>query len=244
MQPLITGPQPPVGSADATGAVPTLRADTGLRERLRLRLQAFDVREADADADHLRHAAVVLAITEAGHGAGLPGMPVHAQWLTDAALLLTRRAGGLRRHAGQWALPGGRVDPGEAAAQAALRELHEETGLLLPSTALLGRLDDYVTRSGFRITPWVAWAGVAAGMQANPVEVERIHRLPVAELLRSDAPMLDPTGPGPHPVLRMPLGDNWIAAPTAALLYQFREVCILGRSTRVAHFDQPAFAWR
>ena len=52
------------------------------------------------------------------------------------------------------------------------------------------------------------------------------------------------TGDGGAPILRMPVGDNWIAAPTAAILYQFREVCILGRDTRVAHFDQPAFAWR
>ena len=42
----------------------------------------------------------------------------------------------------------------------------------------------------------------------------------------------------------MPLGDSWVAAPTAAFLYQFRELCLLGRATRVAHFDQPTFAWR
>ena len=47
-----------------------------------------------------------------------------------------------------------------------------------------------------------------------------------------------------HPVLRMPIGTSWIAAPTAALLYQFRELCLLGRATRVAHFEQPRFAWR
>lgn len=45
-----------------------------------------------------------------------------------------------------------------------------------------------------------------------------------------------------HPVLRMPVGDSWIAAPTAAILYQFRELCIGGRPTRVAHFEQPLFA--
>jgi 8-oxo-dGTP pyrophosphatase MutT (NUDIX family) len=221
-----------------------LHADGHLREALRQRLQAFEVHEAQASAMGLRHAAVVLAVTEAGHGAELPGLPRHLEWCSDAALLITRRASGLRRHAGQWALPGGRVDPGETAEEAALRELHEETGLLLPASALLGRLDDYVTRSGYRITPWVAWAGLAASMQANPAEVERIHRLPVQELLRADAPLLDTPGPGPHPVLRMPVGEHWIAAPTAALLYQFREVCILGRATRVDHFDQPAFAWQ
>jgi hypothetical protein len=47
-----------------------------------------------------------------------------------------------------------------------------------------------------------------------------------------------------RPVLRMPVGDSWIAAPTAAVLYQFREVAVQGRSTRVAHYEQPVFAWR
>ncbi len=42
----------------------------------------------------------------------------------------------------------------------------------------------------------------------------------------------------------MPVGDNWIAAPTAAMVYQFREVCVLGRPTRVAHYEQPKFAWK
>ena len=79
---------------------------------------------------------------------------------------------------------------------------------------------------------------------ANPAEVASIHRIALAELLRSDAPMLEPSRHGPHPVLRMPIGDSWIAAPTAAMLYQFREVCLLGRDTRVADFDQPDFAWR
>ena len=49
---------------------------------------------------------------------------------------------------------------------------------------------------------------------------------------------------GGAPVLRMPVGDDWIAAPTAAILYQFREVCLRGEATRVAHYEQPAFAWR
>ena len=80
-------------------------------------------------------------------------------------------------------------------------------------------------------------------MVANPDEVDSIHRIPVHEFLRPDAPMLETTDQGPHPVLRMPVGDHWIAAPTAALIYQFCEVAVRGRDTRVAHFDQPAFAW-
>ena len=167
-----------------------------------------------------------------------------ADWSADAALLLTRRAGSLRNHKGQWALPGGRMDEGESAEQTALRELAEEVGLHLDAGAVLGRLDDYATRSGFSITPVVIWAGRADPLQMNPAEVASIHRIEVAEFMRRDSPMLEPSAHGPHPVLRLPVGDSWIAAPTAAMIHQFCEVCLLGRETRVAHFDQPDFAWR
>ena len=75
-----------------------------------------------------------------------------------ACFVLTRRAARLSAHAGQWALPGGRLDPGETAEEAARRELHEEVGLDLGPDAVLGALDDYPTRSGFVITPVVLWA--------------------------------------------------------------------------------------
>ncbi|MCM0608312.1 MAG: CoA pyrophosphatase [Ideonella sp. WA131b] len=192
----------------------------------------------------LRRAAVALVCTEAGHGADLPGLPVHTTWQPDPALLLTRRADHLRAHAGQWALPGGRIDEGEAPEAAARRELLEELGLALPPEAVLGRLDDYATRSGYVITPVVLWGGPARALVPNPAEVAAVHRVPVAELLRADAPLLDAVPGAEHPVLRLPLGRSWVAAPTAAFLYQFREWVLLGRATRVAHFDQPRFAWR
>ena len=84
----------------------------------------------------------------------------------------------------------------------------------------------------------------AAALLPNPAEVQSVHRIPVDEFLRADAPMLETLDGQPHPVLRMPVGRSWIAAPTAAVLYQFRELCLLGRATRVAHFEQPLFAWR
>lgn len=191
-----------------------------------------------------RAAAVAVVIADEGPGANLPGLPSLAGWSHRAALVLTRRSALLRSHAGQWALPGGRVDAGETPEQAALRELAEEVDLRLEADAVLGRLDDFVTRSGFVITPVVVWADETRSMTPNPDEVASIHRIPVAEFLRADAPMLEHVADSPHPVLRMPVGDNWIAAPTAAILYQFREVCIGGRHTRVAHFEQPAFAWK
>ena len=108
----------------------------------------------------------------------------------------------------------------------------------------MGRLDDFVTKSGFLITPVVVWAGSQKSFSVNPNEVESVHRIPISEFMREDAPLLDCSEGQDNPVLRMPVGDNWIAAPTAAIIYQFREVCISGTSTRVAHFEQPQFAWR
>ena len=126
---------------------------------------------------------------------------------TEAALLLTKRADALRNHAGQWALPGGRIDAGETPEQAALRELHEEVGLRLGEDSLLGRLDDFVTRSGYVITPVLVWAGAARELVPNPHEVRSIHRIPVSEFLRVDAPMLENRGS-----IATPQGQTILAA--------------------------------
>ena len=216
--------------------------DDALQEQVRRHLGTFDVRRAGPGVHRI--AAVAVAVAEEGDGARLEGIADPAGWSREAALILTRRAAGLRDHPGQWALPGGRVDAGESAEQTALRELAEEVGLALDPGAVLGLLDDYVTLSGFAITPVVVWAGTARTLAANPAEVESIHRIPVREFMRSDAPLLDRIADSEHPVLRMPVGSSWIAAPTAAVLYQFRELCIAGRPTRVNHFEQPLFARR
>ncbi|HSW08295.1 NUDIX hydrolase [Aquabacterium sp.] len=216
--------------------------DLAFENRVRQRLAQWQRHEPDAAG--LRRAAVAMVLTDEGHGGELPGLPRHAQWSEQAAIIVTRRAATLRAHAGQFALPGGRVDEGETAQQAALRELHEEVGLVLDAGAIIGLLDDVITRSGYAITPVVMWTGAAMGLQPNPDEVASIHRIPLTELLRADAPMLTPMDDSDVPVLRMPVGQGWIAAPTAAMLYQFREVCLLGRETRVQHFEQPRFAWK
>jgi 8-oxo-dGTP pyrophosphatase MutT (NUDIX family) len=220
----------------------SLACDDALKAQIRAHLSSLDVHRADAGAS--RVAAVAVAIVEEGGGAAIDGVPAPAGWSHDAALILTRRAAGLRHHPEQWALPGGRVDDGETREQAALRELAEEVALVLDETAVLGRLDDFVTRSGFVITPVVVWAGAARTLSANAAEVASIHRIPIREFMRSDAPWLDVEDESEAPVMRMPVGNTWIAAPTAAILYQFRELCIAGRPTRVAHFEQPAFARR
>ena len=213
-----------------------------LKGKIAARLSRFE-RWEDTNPEHSR-AAVAIAVTDVGPGTKLPGIKDKDGWSSEAALMLTRRSESLRNHPGQWAFPGGRVDPGETLIETALREMHEEVGIDLDESAVLGVLDDFVTRSGFTMTPVVVWGG--AGLQAhpNPGEVESIHRIPLAEFSRTDAPMLEVTDTSEHPILRMPVGDDWIAAPTAALIYQFREVCLAGRDTRVAHFEQPEFAWR
>lgn len=200
-----------------------------LRVHIAAKLAAFD-RYAVAD-ESLRQAAVAIVVVESSDG--------------DAALLLTTRPAGLKRHGGQYALPGGRLDKGETAEMAALRELEEELGLSLGEDRVMGLLDDYPTRSGFRITPVAVWGGGAGALRPDPGEVDQVYHIPLADLLSPDIPHLEP-GPDDHPVLSAPIATlgHQVFAPTAAMLYQFREVALLGRDTRVAHFDQPAFAWK
>jgi 8-oxo-dGTP pyrophosphatase MutT (NUDIX family) len=219
-----------------------LQCDKQLRTRIEENLQRFTVQTITLP--QARTAAVALVVVEYApeekvNHLSTDGLPDRAP-----ALILTFRTSRLRKHAGQWALPGGRIDPGETPEDTALRELSEEVDLELEPGDILGRLDDFATRSGYVITPVVLWGGTAKGLQPNPQEVASIHRIPIAELLRPDAPIIEDSGDPDRPLLMMLVGDSWIAAPTAALMYQFREVAILGNTTRVAHFEQPAFAWR
>jgi 8-oxo-dGTP pyrophosphatase MutT (NUDIX family) len=205
----------------------SIRYEPALRRQMARNLESFPI-DAIPDPGHKR-AAVAVVVVEAE-----PGV---------AGFVLTRRASRLNSHAGQWALPGGRLDPGETPEVAALRELSEEVNLLLPPEAILGRLDDYPTRSGYLITPVVVWAG-AEEMVANPDEVDTIHRIPLAELNREGSPEFISIPESDRPVVRLLINDQKIHAPTAAIVYQFREVALHGRPTRVSHLEQPVFAWR
>ena len=158
--------------------------------------------------------------------------------------VLTRRAAKLNRHAGQWALPGGRIDPGESAIDAALRELREEVGLACEPGAVLGLLDDYPTRSGYVITPVVVWGGDDAKLVHDPREVAAVHRIQLADLMHPKVPRLRRIPQSDRPVISIPLHVADVHAPTAAIVYQLREVVVRGLATRVAHFEQPVFAWR
>jgi 8-oxo-dGTP pyrophosphatase MutT (NUDIX family) len=206
----------------------TIAFDAALRARARAHLDAFAPQSHAVAARRPAAVAVVLLPDDDGR----------------ACFLLTRRAATLRAHARQWALPGGRIDVGESAVAAALRELAEEVGLTLGAGAVLGRLDDYPTRSGFVITPIVVWGDGAAELALNPDEVVRAYRVPLDELDRPEVPILIAIPESARPVIQLPLLGSLIHAPTAAVLYQLREVVMHGRDTRVDHFEQPVWAWR
>ncbi len=212
-----------------------------LLQKIQLNIAKFNLQVRQGKG--FKQAAVALVIVEAGYGPDLYGLPDYKEWNNQAALILTRRSFKLKNHPGQWALPGGSIDNDETPEEAALRELEEEVGLTLNQKSVLGRLDDYTTHSGFTIRPVVVWGGPAMKLRPNPHEVESIHRIPIAELMRKDAPILENIPELENPVLHMPVGNTSIAAPTAAMLYQFREVAILGNSLRVSHYEQPFFAW-
>ena len=203
--------------------------DAALRARVAGNLDGFA--RTQASSEGLKRAAVAIALVCDDKGEG--------------AYVLTRRTPRLSSHAGQFALPGGRIDSGETPVEGALRELREEVNLDLAEDAVLGVLDDYRTQSGYLITPIVVWAGADAKMQANPQEVARIHRITFRELNRPDSPEFVDIPESERPVIRLLMGpSNALHAPTAAMVYQFREVGLHGRETRVSHLGEPVWAWR
>ncbi|MFL5296504.1 MAG: NUDIX hydrolase [Phenylobacterium sp.] len=185
-----------------------------------------------AHEGELTRAAVAIALTAADDGSG------------ETAFLLTRRAAGLRAHAGQWALPGGRCDPGESLEAAALRELDEELGLRVEEGDILGVLDDYPTRSGYAITPVIAWLEDSSALRPDPREVASVHSIRLDHIAGDDAVAFETIPESDRPLIRLHLLEgHHVHAPTAALVYQLRELAA-GRVTRVADLEQPVFAWR
>jgi 8-oxo-dGTP pyrophosphatase MutT (NUDIX family) len=200
------------------------------RQNIAERCAAF-ARLEPGDRTGLKRAAVAIALVDAADSSG------------GTALLLTLRAAGLRAHSSQWALPGGRCEQDEAPVVAALRELHEELGLELKPEDVLGQLDDYPTRSGYLITPVVAWAADSASLSPNPAEVRSAHRIALADVEQPDAFDFVTIPQSHRRVIRFRHAGQFIHAPTAALIYQFREV-LAGRDTRVSDLEQPVFAWK
>ena len=190
-------------------------------------------RRAQDNGETTRAAVMLLVTREPGTNKG--------------SVILTRRAKTLRRHAGQYALPGGRAEPGETPTATAMRECREEIGLNPKAHQVIGLLDDFVTESGFCITPIVACMDETLTPVPDPGEVERIFHIPLSEL--ADAKTEVSRSETDESVrdgfsIMLPTVGHEVYAPTAAILFQFREVALLGRTTRVNNLGQPRFAWR
>lgn len=198
-----------------------------LRGRMRANLAAFARREIAPDG--LRLAAVAIVISP------------HRKKPT---FLLTRRALTLRRNAGNFALPGGNFEAGEDAVGAALRETAEELGVRLVREAALGLLDDFHTLGGHRVTPVVFWSDAPLALTPDPIEVHAAWRIALSDLDHPKSPRRLPREGGGDPILQMYAAGKWINAPTAAWLYQFREVALHGRATRLDGVGQPEWTRR
>ncbi|MDX1871914.1 CoA pyrophosphatase [Mycolicibacterium sp. 120266] len=238
----------------------TVSYDAALRERIWHHLSGHDRRSVTDPTK--RHAAVAIVLVDSELGedrvdpapvddwaagrpladTGLDGRMVDVSG--GAAFLLCRRATRLTSHAAQWALPGGRLDPGETAVDAALRETHEEVGVELPGSSVLGLLDDYPTRSGYVITPVVLWGGGRLELRPQPDEVVAAYRVGLHQLLREDSPRYISIPESPRPVVQIPLGNDLIHAPTGAVLLQLRWLGLEGKPDRVDELEQPVFAWK
>jgi 8-oxo-dGTP pyrophosphatase MutT (NUDIX family) len=219
--------------------------DDDLRARLEANLSKHE-RRAPAPAG-LTPAVVAIVLCDPrdldlGPGPAEPGGPEFGD-PEGASFLLCLRSAALRRHPGQLALPGGRVEPGEADLETAVRELGEELGLFLGPDDLVGRLDDYPTRSGFVVTPVVLWSAATSSLSPDPGEVATVYRVGLRGLVESEPQIVEGPERGERPILRLPLGNVAIHAPTAAILLQFRQVGLRGRTgERVDHLGEPGFA--
>ncbi|MES0003084.1 CoA pyrophosphatase [Mesorhizobium sp. M0051] len=183
------------------------------------------------NAENLKRAAVGIILVAADDGSG------------ETAFLLTVRSAKLRAHAGQYALPGGRSDLGEDALDTVIRECSEEIAIELSPDHALGTLDIYPTQSGYAITPVVFAITKDQDLCPNPNEVDQVFRIKLSDLSGERSAQFFSENEGGPCLLRFPIFDHYIHAPTAAILYQFIEF-VAGRHQRVDDLSAPDFARR
>jgi 8-oxo-dGTP pyrophosphatase MutT (NUDIX family) len=172
----------------------------------------------------LKPAAVAVVVLANG---GQPCVPIF------------QRTSDMSRHAGQMALPGGRLHEGESVEACAIRELEEELGLAVGHECAVGLLDDFDTRSGFTITPVVMWADAeVSSIRPSKFEVARVYMVGIPELRAA----VSSANAGESFSLKLERIE--VFAPTAAILFQFSEVALDGRAVRVRDFYQPPFTHR
>ena len=190
----------------------------GLVEGLAERSDAAAPATAD---DERAQAAVALTVVRGDDGC--------------AELLVIMRAASLRRHASQFGLPGGRIEPGERIAATARRELAEELGVAVPAEDVLGGLPAVESISGFRIAPVVLWVEDPIEPVPDPVEVQDWYRLPLAQLARA---RVHPLGGG------LPVLGTVIFAPTGAILQSFRDLLLPTGPPQEGELAEPPFTQR
>ena len=194
-----------------------------IRGAITRNLQAFE-RRASPLARTPAAVAIVLVTSD-----GVPSVPMFQRPLN------------MSRHAGQMALPGGKVHVGETVEECAIREVDEELGLVLNRADVLGLLDDFDTQSGFTITPVVIWSAAdVSDLKPSKDEVLRLFVTGVPELRETVAA----AALGSTEEFSLRFRRVEVFAPTAAILYQFSEVALDGRACRVADFYQPPFTHR
>lgn len=162
--------------------------------------------------DDIRPSAVLILLADGAHG---------------AEVLLTRRSLNLRSHGGEVSFPGGRLDPGEDARTAALRETHEEVGIAPELVTVVGELypiGTYVSRSW--ITPIVGHTAEPVAVEPRSVEVDRAFWVPLHDLTRPGTFREEwwPTAVGERPIFFFELDDELVWGATARILHQLLRV--------------------